>query len=178
MTSVPDLLGRLARLEAQRSALLESLAGLEEQRLRRPSRPGGWSILEILGHLRLVEQGSLAYLRKKLQDPAAIPRADFRSALRLGLIAAVLRSPLRLKAPERVARPPADTTFAEARREWDEVRRGWRDLVEGFPPELVGRAVYRHPFAGRLTLAHTLGFLAEHFRHHRRQIDRLRAAAP
>jgi len=174
MISARDLTARFERLESERAALLDSLSGMEEPRLRRPSSTGGWSVLQVIGHVRLVEAGSLSYIRKKMQEPAAIPSADSRSFWRLALLAAMLRSPLRFKAPERVASPPADVSLADARRDWDEVRRGWRDLIEGFPPELLGYAVFRHPLVGRMTLGHTLGFLREHFLHHRKQIDRLR----
>jgi uncharacterized damage-inducible protein DinB len=162
----------LERLEAERQDLLDALAGLDEERLRRPGPDGGWSVLEILGHLTLAEQHTLTYLQKKLQDPAAIPRAGLGSFWRFALLSVVLRSPLRVKAPERVAHPVTEASLAEVRARWEEVRRGWREVLASFPPALVERAVFRHPFVGRLSLAHTLGFLREHVAHHRRQIER------
>lgn len=174
MSELAGLLRRFERLEADRAALLDSLGDLDEESLRRPSPSGGWSILQIVGHLRMAEEHSLSYVRKKLQDPGAIPRADLRSLWRLTVLAFFLRTPLRFRAPERVANPPADASLAGARSEWDEVRRGWRELIEGFPAELLGHAVYRHPYVGRMNLRHCLGFVSEHFRHHRKQIDRLR----
>jgi hypothetical protein len=45
-------------------------------------------------------------------------------------------------------------------------------LVESFPPVLLDRLVFRHPFAGRMTLAHALGTLQAHLDHHIPQVER------
>jgi uncharacterized damage-inducible protein DinB len=167
---------RFDRLEAGRRALLDSLAGLDEERLRRQPGEGRWSIIQVLGHLTLAEEATLAYLRKKMQDPSSIPAAGFTSLARLVIVAAVLRSPLRRQAPALTADPPASRSLSEARRHWDRVRADWAAFLQSFPPDLLGRAVFRHPFAGRMSIAHTLGFMNEHLRHHAKQIERLRSA--
>lgn len=172
MADLAGIRSSLERLQDERRTLLDALAGLDEARLRRPGPGGGWSVLQILGHVALAEQLTLAYLHKKMQDTSAIPRAGAASFWRLAVLKVALRSPLRAKAPERVAHPEADTTFAAVRAHWDGVRQGWQDLVEAFPPSLVDRAVYRHPRVGRMRLAHTIDSLREHLVHHRRQIDR------
>ena len=172
MADLAQLKSSLERLQDGRRSLLEWLALQDEARLRRPGPDGGWSVLQILGHVALAEQLTLAYLHKKMQDPSAIPRAGAASYWRLALLKVALRSPLRAKAPDRVAHPEADTTLAAVRAHWDGVGQGWRELVEGFPPSLVDRAVYRHPRVGRLSLAHTIDSLHEHLAHHRRQIER------
>lgn len=172
MADLAGIRSSLERLQDERRALLDGLTGQDEARLRRPGPDGGWSILQILGHVALAEQLTLAYLHKKMQDPAAIPRAGAASFWRLALLKVALRSPLRAKAPERVAHPEAETTLAAIQANWDGVRQGWQELVEGFPPSLADRAVYRHPRVGRLSLAHTIDSLREHLVHHRRQIRR------
>jgi uncharacterized damage-inducible protein DinB len=163
------------RLESSRQALFDSLAGLGDEPLRRSPRPGAWSIVQVLGHLTLAEEGTLAYLKKKMLDPSAIPPAGLGSLARFLMLVAVLRSPVRRKAPALTADPPAARSLSEARAHWDRVRRDWAAFLASFPAELTGRAVFRHPFAGRLSIGQTLGFMREHFRHHEKQIDRLRA---
>ena len=168
---------RFERLESSRRALLDSLAGLDDEALRRPPAPGAWSIVQVLGHLTLAEEATLAYLRKKTQAaPSTIPPAGIASWLRMIAVAAMLRAPVRRKAPALTANPPAERGLAEARAHWDRVRADWTVFLDAFPAELAGRAVFRHPFAGRMSLAHTLGFMEEHLRHHARQVDRLRLA--
>lgn len=167
---------RFDRLEASRRALLDSVAELDEERLRRQPGEGRWSIIQVLGHVTLAEEATLAYLHKKMQDPSNVPAAGLNSLARLALLAAVLRSPLRRKAPARTADPPASRSLAEAREHWDRVRADWAAFLDSFPGDLLGRAVFRHPFVGRMSIAHTLGFMNEHLRHHAKQIERIRAA--
>jgi uncharacterized damage-inducible protein DinB len=167
---------RFDRLESSRRTLLESLAGLPDEAVRRPPAVGAWSIVQVVGHLTLAEEATLAYLRKKMQaPPSAIAPAGAMSWVRMVAVAALLRSPLRRKAPGPTADPPAAVSLAEARARWDRVRAEWAAFLDAFPPDLLGRAVFRHPFAGRMSIAHTLGFMQEHQRHHARQIARLRA---
>jgi hypothetical protein len=52
------------------------------------------------------------------------------------------------------------------------VRRGWQELLDAFPPGLEGRLVFRHPVAGRLSLADTLAVLQAHLDHHVPQVKR------
>src|SRR5688572_13098600 len=144
---------------------------------RRSPAEGVWSIVQVVGHVTLAEEATLAYLRKKMQAPAAIPPAGPMSWVRMVAVAAVLRSPVRRKAPAAAADPPASVGLAEASARWDRVRAEWAASLDAFPPELAGRAVFRHPFAGRMSIAHTLGFMQEHQRHHERQIARLRPAS-
>lgn len=159
------------RLEEERRALLARLDGVDDLRLRRPGPGGAWSVVQIVGHLTLAEQHTLAYIRKKMQDPA-LPRAGALSFWRLAIVAAALRSPVRSRAPERTANPEADCTPAQARERWDAVRRDWAALVETLPPALADRALFRHPRVGMMSLAHTLAFMREHVRHHERQVVR------
>ena len=152
--------------------MLDALEGVDEGVLRRPRDDGGWSILQILGHLALAEHHTLSYIRKKVQDPSALPRAGALSFWRMAVVVVALRSPYRAKAPERTAHPEAGTTLAAVRERWDGVRQDWQELIDACPPSLVDRAVFRHPSVGLVSLAHTLAFLQAHQSHHRRQIQR------
>jgi uncharacterized damage-inducible protein DinB len=167
-----DIRSRMDRLQADRHSLLDSVATVAEDRLRRPRDDGGWSILQILNHLALAEQHTLFYIRKKMQDPSKLPPAGAMSFWRMAIVVVALRSPYKAKAPERTANPEADTTLAAVRDHWDGVRRDWQHLVDGFPPVLLDRAVFRHPRTGLMTLPHTLAFMQAHLDHHRRQITR------
>jgi uncharacterized damage-inducible protein DinB len=168
--------GRFARLESSRRELLDSLAALSDADARRAPAEGAWSIVQVVGHLTMSDEATLGYLHKKMQAPSAIPPAGPMSWVRMIAVAAVLRAPVRRKAPAATANPPAAVGLDEARARWDRVRAEWTAFLDSFPPELLGRAVFRHPFAGRMSIAHTLGFMQEHQRHHARQIARVRAA--
>jgi uncharacterized damage-inducible protein DinB len=172
MADLAGIRSRMERLQADRRTLLDSVAAIADDHLRRPRDDGGWSVLQVLNHLALAEQHTLAYIHKKMQDPSALSPAGPKSFWRMAIVVVALRSPYRAKAPERTAHPEADTTLAAVREHWDGVRQGWQELIDGFPPTLVDRAVFRHPRTGLMSLAHTLAFMQAHLHHHRRQIAR------
>jgi uncharacterized damage-inducible protein DinB len=172
MANLAGVRSRMERLQADRRTLLDSVAGVAEDHLRRPRDDGGWSILQILNHLALAEQHTLSYIHKKMQDPSALPPAGALSFWRMAIVVVALRSPYKAKAPERTAHPDADATLAAVRQHWDGVRQDWQQFIDGFPASFIDRAVFRHPRVGLVSLPHTLAFLHAHLDHHRRQIDR------
>jgi uncharacterized damage-inducible protein DinB len=167
----------MAVLERLRSELLARLAAFDSAALNRKPAAGGWSTVQVLAHVILAERLSLEYLQKKIQRPESIPRSGVISALKSGALAVFLRLPFKVSAPVRSADVPDTAELSDLEREWDEVRNGLRTFVGDLPAELAGRAIYRHPVAGRLSLEQTLRFLIEHLSRHTRQIDRLLADA-
>lgn len=168
-----DLESSFERLEATRERVLRRLDGLDPALLNRPPARGGWSVLQVLHHVLGSETATLGYVRKKMQAGSALPVAGLASRLRLLALQVALVLPLRFKAPAATASVPAQVDPKELRSRWEEVRRGYRELLTAFPAELEGRLVFRHPFVGLMSLAHTLGFLQAHLDHHERQVERV-----
>jgi hypothetical protein len=166
----PALERAFARLEATRHELLDHAASGGEVAFNRRPRPDAWSAAQALEHVLLSESLSVGYLHKKMQAGSALPKANAVGALKLLALRAFLASPLRAKAPKVSASVPAQSSLADLRARWDATRSDLKSLLEGFPPELLGRLVFRHPFVGMLSLPHTLGFLQAHFDHHERQV--------
>jgi hypothetical protein len=161
------------RLESRRRALLSRLEGLEASQLNRQPGPGRWSITQVLCHIISSEELSLGYVQKKMLAPERLRDAGLAGWLRLAALAAVLRSPLRFRAPAATARVPDAEDPATTLQRWDAVRDGWRELLESVPPELVDKALFRHPSAGRMSLPQALRFSSEHLRHHVKQVESL-----
>jgi hypothetical protein len=152
--------------------LLESLSPHGDTAVNR--QPGrGWSAAQVLFHVVTVEELSLGYVRKKMLAGPALPRAGWGSRVRTAALQVVLASPLRRKAPPATADVPAFQELQVCRARWEVVRRGWHELLQGLPPELLDRVIYRHPFAGLLGMRDTLRFLQAHLDHHARQIERI-----
>jgi len=168
----PDLARRFERLEATRGRALGMLDGLDHAALNRPPAPGKWSALQVLHHVITAEALTLGYVRKKMQAGGALPPAGVSSRLRLLAVQLVLASPLRVRAPGAIGNVPPEIAADGLRARWDAVRRELRDLLETFPAGLLGRLVFRHPYAGRMTLAHALGNLQAHLDHHIPQVER------
>ena len=168
-------LRRLQALEQQRRQLFERLENIDPDLLNRRPAEGRWSMIQVACHRVGAEKLTLSYIQRKVDNPEGLPDVTASGWLRLVTLAIALRSPLRFEAPGRSGDVPEREDPAETRRRWDEVRSRWRELVERFPPELKRKGVFRHPFAGRMTLSQALGFTAEHFRHHEKQIEATRA---
>lgn len=171
----PALARSLARLEASRRRALGAVDGVGHEVLNRAPAPGKWSALQVLQHVVTAEALTLGYVRKKMQAGAALEKAGPASRLRLLTVQLTLALPLRVRAPAITADVPAESELRALRARWDEVRRNLEDLVRTFPPELLDRLVFRHPYAGRMSLAHALGTLEAHLDHHIRQVIRATA---
>jgi uncharacterized damage-inducible protein DinB len=169
-----DLRPGFEKMEARKAELMRALASLDAETLNRPPAPGAWSILQVIAHLTKSESGTLQYIKKKTQDPAALPKSGFMPWLRTGGLVLALRSPFKFKAPKAAAEVPERSDFQAASLAWAEVREDWREFVDAFPPALNDRVIFRHPFVGLLGPAQTMMFLNEHLLHHIRQVGRIR----
>ncbi|MBL7775444.1 MAG: DinB family protein, partial [Saprospiraceae bacterium] len=125
-------------------------------------------------HLILSEELSMAYVKKKLGFNPKLEAAGPEAWLRLQLLKFYLWAPFKFKAPEMVGESqlPGFTSFADTRRRWLAIRQVWAEFFEQLPAELADKAVYRHPFAGRLSWLGAIGFFSSHFARHRKQIYR------
>jgi hypothetical protein len=143
-------------LRATPAALERAIAGLPESTLRRPERPGKWSIVQVLQHLADGEVVWAWRMRLILaQDRPALTGYDQdRWAERLGYDAA----------------DPHD-----ALEQFRVVRKGNLRLLERAAPEDL-RRVGVHVERGEESLEHLQRLFAGHDLLHLRQIDRIRAA--
>jgi hypothetical protein len=171
-----DLKAGFERMEARKADLLRSLASLDAETLNRKPDPDGWSILQVIAHLTKSESGTLQYIKKKTQDPGALPDAGLVPWLRIAALVVGIRSPFKFKAPKAIADVPETSDFQAASLAWAEVREDWREFIEAFPAALSGKTIFRHPFVGLLGPAQTMIFLNEHLENHTRQIARIRKA--
>ena len=166
-----DLERRLDDMDDWKDALLGALSIESPGRLA--FRPGGkgWSALDVVQHLVLVEEGVLGYARKKLQGPpqpvALLDRA------KLTLLVGVLRSPIRFRAPLPQVVPAETFPLDALSARWETVRGELRDLLVSLPDERKRALVFRHPISGPLDPSGTLTFLDEHAKHHDAQVRRI-----
>lgn len=165
---------RFDRLEERKSRLFERLQGVPDEVLNRPAPDGGWSIIQVLAHLSLAEDLSVRYIREKMKGTA--PRAGLGSALRSAVLSLALRSPLKFRAPAMSADVPERAALADVAASWDRIRLEMETVLDELPAEMLGRAAFRHPRAGRISLDQALRFMEDHFDHHLRQVEHRLAA--
>lgn len=167
------LITGFAKMEETKSTLLQSLAALAPETLNQKPDPTSWSILQVVAHLTKSEAGTLQYIKKKTQNPSALPKAGLVPWFRIAALVVGIHSPFKFKAPGPIGDVPETGDLRERSLAWAEVREDWRQFVDAFPASLEDRVIFRHPFVGLLGPAQVMIFLNEHLGNHVRQIARI-----
>lgn len=170
----PTLQAKLTQLESETKALFDSIDGLSEDQLHDQSY--GWSVIQVLSHLYVAEAGTVIYMTKKMQAGDKMPNFSMGGKLRMALTRTMLRSSLRWKAPKPVSNPKSDYSLDEMKQQWEKSRQKTIAFVEAYPEKYLGKAVFKHPMAGRIDLAGALDSISYHQRHHLHQITRIKNA--
>jgi len=164
------LFDRLAQSRDRALAFVEATDGP-----RRGLRPGEgqWSMLQVIEHLVLAEEGTLRVLR---QGPGPRPRVTFRSRLALRAIEVLFGLGARVRVPSQSLAPSGADALDTLRSRWSGAREGIAAVVRGLDADGLRQPRFRHPVAGWLTVGQGLDFLERHIRHHERQLHRIRRA--
>lgn len=162
------------RLEQEKETLLQRISTLRPEEYTQQPAPNAWSVAQIVNHLYLSEQLSLAYLRKKLSFPDTVPPYRMTSWSGIALIKLTFWSSWRVKAPATIdmwkQQPLLDAD--EVASKWKELRQELISFLDTHAPQFHSHLVFRHPFAGRLTMRQMLIFMTDHLVHHRKQAER------
>lgn len=170
-TNISKRLDNLNRLLEDLYAELKSHS--EEVLNRRPG-PGQWSVMQNMEHLLLSEHLSEKYVRKKLSYNPELPDSGFLGAWRVLLLRMNEYLPFKFKAPKAVGNEalPESSSLEDTMNRWRANRASLREYLTGLPNEYFKKSIYRHPFAGLLSLSEMLDFFELHFRRHLKQIRR------
>lgn len=155
-------------------ALLQQYSSSPDDLLNQTPGDGGWSALQTMYHLVLVEELSLGYVRKKMSFENTFPKAGMAEAWHSFQLWIFLVAPFKFKAPPRVGGTtediPSHLTLIAIQERWNQIRTEWTTFFEQLTPETAISAVYRHPRVGKLGWTHTLAFFETHFDRHLVQI--------
>ena len=167
----PKIEKKFTALNRDLNKMLSHTDALNEAALHRKP-DGAWSPAQILHHLLLSEKGTLSYLNKKLDGNQKIEKSGLGATLRAFALSKALRShSKKFKAPSMVANIPDKPDYREVKSEYLKVRNEMRGTLEKFDHEMIGRAYFKHPRAGKLNILQTLDFLQDHLQRHAAQID-------
>ena len=171
---MPSIIHRLDQLQATTEALVRELDRYDDRVLNTPPRAGAWSALQICHHLMLAEAGTLRYFRKKLSFDPELKPSGWNERLRIGALKAYLALGFKKKAPAAIgdAHLPHSSTLVATAQRWRDQRAELRSYLLGLPAELHGKEIFKHPFAGRLSVDGTITFLEAHQDRHIGQIRR------
>lgn len=161
---------RFARWEALRLESAGLLRSIPEAQRHLLAAEGKWSAIQIVTHIYDAERNALLYVRKKLQAGDGLKPAGIRGVLRFATLRLALALPIRFRAPEIIAQPDNSRTAEELLHAWEDLRNEWSQLLESIPVKYHNRALFKHPFAGKIHLRHALHFMADHLARHQNQL--------
>ena len=144
----------IAQIEQAPAQLRQALAGLTEEQIDTPYRPGGWTVRQVVHHLPDSHMNAYGRFRLALteDEPTIKPYDQERWA--------VLED-------ARTAPPELSLSLLES------LHQRWVLLMRSLPAQDFART-FRHPELGQVTLDKYLGMAAWHGRHHIAHITSLR----
>ncbi len=169
-----QLITQLQGLNDELDQLLKSLGDHSHETLNKPPKDGAWSAMQILHHIKLAEYYSYKYCEKKLSFTPQLNKVGWQENLRGKLVKWYLQLPLKAQAPTNMSGSalPPESKLVDIEAEWKKQRKNLQQFLEELPDKYIDKAVYKHPFGGRLSFAGMLDFYQAHFRRHQRQIWR------
>lgn len=163
------------RLDHLLSNYQEEVKNLSYEQLNKKPASGGWSINEVIHHMKGVEVGTILYIQKKLQTPEESKRSGIKSWYRASLLRYALRSKRKFKAPKVLTEPEGPYEVEELLKDWQITRNQLRNVFENIPAEHKNRELFKHPIVGHINLKQTLGFMGDHMQRHLEQIKGIKA---
>lgn len=168
-----EVLEAFDSLEFRRTQLEVRLNKMDDRLFFIAQGEGKWSINQVLAHLSNSEFGTLRYIRKKMLGIDSLKETSFGAQLRAKLLKLLLDSQIRFRMPKQLPEPSKEIGYDELKNQFAKNRMAIKELIEAFPEEHLEKLIFRHPFAGRFSLYHTIVFLEDHYNHHIKQIDRI-----
>lgn len=160
-----------------RAALLAAVASVPADQLERRPTPDGWSVVEVLDHLMMVETGSARLLAKRLlraREAGLGPETETSSVLDRLAGYDPAGGPARI-APEMV-RPREGVTAESALQGLQEARETLMAVLRDGDGLALEQVTAVHPVIGDIDLYRWVLFIAKHEERHERQVRAIGAA--
>ena len=143
----------IAEIERAPARLRSAVAGLSNEQLDTPYRPGGWTVRQVVHHLPDSHMNSYVRFRLALTEDEPVIKPYLED--------------LWATLPDAATAPPGMSLDL-----LDALHRRWVALLNSLTPEQLQRT-FRHPELGLRTLEWNLGLYAWHCRHHLAHIENL-----
>ncbi len=136
-----------------------------------------WRAGAITDHLVASEEATYRFVASTCKGGAdGLPAIDEEATVRAATLSARLRSTEQYAMPAGLPEPRPVESFEEFEAlmaRWRAVQSRGRAFLAGLPLNWWDVQVFQHPLAGRMGLAVTGTFIADHITHHRHQLRRL-----
>jgi hypothetical protein len=170
----------MSYVEEKRRELIKSFAGVSGDRLCRRPAPEGWSVAEILEHLRMVESSVARLVTKRVGQAREAGLGEEKSTTSVmssfDRFSATLERAV-MQAPATV-QPRANIDISEALDGLESSREALRAAVVSATGLSLGEIRHTHPFLGELNLYQWLIFVGQHDGRHKKQIERTLKSIP
>lgn len=163
------------KLELRKKNLMSLINPLSNEKYTQQPSPGSWSVAQAANHIFLSEQLSTAYIRKKLTYPDTLLPFQVKSWAGVFLIKLALWSSYKRKAPVAINMWEQQPILSreDLEYQWSKLRTEMISLIQEHQHAFGSHMVYRHPFAGRMTMHQMLIFFNDHMAHHMKQVNRI-----
>lgn len=167
-------------VEEKRRELMSSFDGVEGERLCRQATPDGWSVAQILEHLRMVESNVAQLITKRVAQAKEAGLGQEKSTksvmpsfepYRATLERAVVQAPP-------VLQPRPDIDISEALEGLESSREALRAAAVSANGLSLGEIKHTHRVLGELDLYQWLIFVGHHEDRHKKQIERTLKSIP
>lgn len=166
--------GQFERLERKKNELMHLIRSVPSENYTNQSDNRRWSVGQAANHLYLSEKLSLAYLRKKVKYATGIPPFSWKSKLSMMTYKLIFKFK-KAKAPAQINMWDQQEVLLpdELDKRWDDLREEIKVFVSDQYPVYKNALIFKHPFAGRLSMYQMLVFFGDHIAHHTKQINRI-----
>ena len=167
-----SILQLIDRLDKKLEGLENQVSKYDHKALNRKPNDMIWSPLQVMHHLMISEKKSLQYVKKKLSYNPSLPKVGIGSFLRSQILYLFIKSPIKFPAAPGVGTEflPEEESLEELIHMWYQERKSLREYVSGMDEKWLDRAVYKHPFVGRISAKQMLMFFDAHFDWHTKQV--------
>ena len=166
--------GQFERLERKKKELMLLIRSVPPEKYSFQKNSKSWSVGQTANHLFLSEKLSLSYLRKKVKYATGIPPFSWKSWLAMMTYKLIFKfkkakapGPINMWEQQEVLMPD------ELDQRWDALREELKVFISDQYPVYKNALIFKHPFAGRLSMHQTLIFFGDHITHHTKQINRI-----
>lgn len=159
---------RLDKLDSELEEVIQKMKDSSKSLHNKPKEK--WSPVQVLNHLCTSEQGTVNYLKKKVQSKD-VPSSGIRCFFASRLLSRALKNrKKKYRAPKVLGEMPDKPDFEKVQDEYLKVRKELRSVLDRFDKKKARKAYFKHPIAGKLNIYQTLSFLENHFERHKEQI--------
>lgn len=168
-----SIITSLKKSNDRKRALFLILDKLSPEALEKSKFENSWSVMQVLTHLYEAESGTLRYIKKKYLGIEELKNGNWKNYRNFILMQTILYLPTKFKAPKAVSNPNVTLNYEALKNAFINVDKEFEEFLKDYSEGYMRKAIYKHPFAGMLTVLQMLKFQRAHVFHHKRQIKNI-----